>query len=93
MKLSKLFNEKIFAQEEKIGEVKDAYIDSEKWKITHLEIKLNKEPSKEILGAKTSIRNSLTISALRRVKACCTERGLELKLSKSQLHIYLRPPE
>jgi len=93
MKLSQLMKENVIAEEEKIGEIKDAYIDSEKWEITHLEIQLTKKAAQKILGAKTSIRNSLAISALKKGTACCTDEGVEIKLSKAQLHIYLRPPE
>jgi len=93
MKLSQLMKENVIAEEEKIGEIKDAYIDSEKWEITHLEIQLTKKAAQEILGAKTSIRNSLAISALKKGTACCTDEGVKIKLSKAQLHIYLRPPE
>ena len=93
MKFSELIDEDVFAQDVKIGEVKDAYIDTETWEITHLEIQLTKEAAYEILGARTSIRNSLSISALRKGTACCTDNGIELKLSIAQLHIYLRPPE
>ncbi len=93
MKFSKLIGEDLLAHGEKIGSVKDAYIDSQNWEVTHLEIQLTKEAASDILGAKTPIRNSLAISALRKGTACCTEDGLEIKLSKAQLHIYLRPPE
>ena len=93
MKFSEIIEKDVFAEGQKIGEVKDAYIDPQKWEITHLEIKLTKEAAHEILGAKTSIRNSLSISALRTGSACCTDKGLEIELSKAQLHIYLRPPE
>ena len=93
MKFSDLIGEDIFADGVKIGEVKDIYVDSEKWEITHLEIQLTKEAAFEILGARTAIRNSLAISALRKGKACCTDEGIEIRLSKPQLHIYLRPPE
>jgi len=93
MKFSDLMDEKVIAQGQKIGEVKDVYVDSEKWEITHLEIQLTKEAAYEILGARTPIRNSLAISALRKGTACCTDNGIEIKLSKAQLHIYLRPPE
>ena len=93
MKFSDLIEKDVYAEGQKIGKVKDVYIDSEKWEITHLEIQLTKESANEILGAKTSIRNSLAISALRKGTACCTNRGIEIKLSKAQLHIYLRPPE
>ena len=93
MKFTDLIDENVFAQGQKIGTVKDVYIDSEKWEITHFEIQLTKEAAYEILGAKTPIRNSLAISALRKGTACCTDKGVEIKLSKAQLHIYLRPPE
>lgn len=93
VKFNDLIDEDVFAQGQKIGVVKDVYIDSEKWEITHFEIQLTKEAAYEILGAKTPIRNSLSISALRKGTACCTEKGIEIKFSKAQLHIYLRPPE
>ena len=93
MKFSELIGEDIIAQNEIIGEVKDAYVDPETWEITHLEIQLTKEAAYQILGAKTPIKNSLAISALRKGSACCTADGIEIKLSKAQLHIYLRPPE
>ncbi|MEJ2244117.1 MAG: PRC-barrel domain-containing protein [Candidatus Bathyarchaeota archaeon] len=93
MKFTDLINEDVFAQGEKIGEVKNVYVDPETWEITHLEVLLTKEAAYEILGAKTPIKNSLAISALRKGSACCTEDGIEIKLSKAQLHIYLRPPE
>jgi sporulation protein YlmC with PRC-barrel domain len=93
LKFSELIDEDVFAEGQKIGEVKDVYVDSEKWEITHLEIQLTKESAFQILGARTPIRNSLAISALRKGIACCTDNGIELKLSIAQLHIYLRPPE
>ena len=93
MKFTDLIDEDVFAQGEKIGEVKNVYVDPETWEITHLEVLLTKEAAYEILGAKTPIKNSLAISALRKGSACCTEDGIEIKLSKAQLHIYLRPPE
>jgi sporulation protein YlmC with PRC-barrel domain len=93
VKFTDLIDEDVLAQGQKIGVVKDVYIDSEKWEITHFEIQLTKEAAYEILGAKTPIRNSLAISALRKGTACCSDNGVEIKLSKAQLHIYLRPPE
>ena len=93
MKFSEMMEQDVYAEGEKIGEIKDMYIDAKDWEVTHLEIQLTKEAANEILGAKTSIRNTLAISALRKGTACCTNRGIEIKLSKSQLHIYLRPPE
>ena len=93
MKISELINEDIIAQGQIIGEVKNVYVNPETWEITHLEIQLTKEAAYEILGARTPVTNSLAISALQKGSACCTQDGIELKLSKAQLHIYLRPPE
>ena len=42
MKFTALINEEVFAQGQKIGDIKDVYIDPEKWDITHLEIQLTK---------------------------------------------------
>ena len=93
MKLGEIIDEDILVEGQKVGEIKDAYFDPETWEITHLEIQLTKEAANEILGAKIAIRNSLAVSALKEGNACCTEKGLELKVSKGQLHIYLRPAE
>ena len=93
LKLGEIIDEDILVEGQKVGEIKDAYFDPETWEITHLEIQLTKEAANEILGAKIAIRNSLAVSALKEGNACCTEKGLELKVSKGQLHIYLRPAE
>ena len=93
MKFSEMMNEAVYSEGEKIGEIKDLYIAAQEWEVTHLEIQLTKEAANEILGAKTPIRNMLAISALKKGTACCTDRGVEIKLSKAQLHIYLRPTE
>jgi len=78
-----------------VGKVKDIIIDTEEWKITHLEIELTKEASKEILGATPAMfnlpRNTLAISALKKGVLCCSEKGINLNVTKDQLAIYLRP--
>ncbi len=78
-----------------VGKVKEIVIDKEEWKITHLEIELTKEASKEILGATPAMfnlpRNTLAISALQKGDLCCTENGITLNVTKDQLAIYLRP--
>ena len=89
MKLSKLIDEDVFIEGQKFGKVKDVYLDAENWEITHLEILLTKEAAHEILASKTAIRNSLAVSALKKG----TDNRVEIKVSKAQLHIYLRPPE
>jgi len=93
MKISELVDQDVYAEGNKIGEVKDIYVNAEEWEVTHLEIQLTKEAAREIFGAKTSIRNTLAISALGKGSKCCTNRGIEIEVSKAQLHIYLRPAE
>ena len=78
-----------------IGKVKDVVIDTEEWKVTHLEIELTKEASQEIFGTKPALfalpRNTLAISALKKGDVCCTENGITLRVTKDQVAIYLRP--
>lgn len=93
MKTSRLVGQAVYSEGKKIGEVKDVYVNAEEWEVTHLEIQLTKEAAREIFGAKTSIRNTLAISALGKGSECCTNRGIEIEVSKAQLHIYLRPAE
>jgi sporulation protein YlmC with PRC-barrel domain len=90
---SKEFMEKdVFALDEKIGKVKEIEIDPEEWKITHLEIELKKSIAESVLGAnKGGVHNMLAISSLEKGVARWTEKGLHLKVSKDQLHMYLRP--
>jgi sporulation protein YlmC with PRC-barrel domain len=95
MNFTELIDKDVFVDNQKIAKVKDLVIDTDEWKITHLEIELTKEAAEEILGATPaltrSVRNRLAISALEKGMACCTDAGVELKVSKGQLHIYLRP--
>jgi hypothetical protein len=82
----------MFAEDEKIGKVKELGIDPEDWKVTHLEIELTKDIAESVLGAKKGgVRNMLAVSALEKGVARWTEKGLHLKVSKDQLHMYLRP--
>jgi sporulation protein YlmC with PRC-barrel domain len=82
----------VFAEDEIIGKVKELGIDPEDWKVTHLEIELTKDIAESVLGAKKGgVRNMLAISALEKGVARWTEKGLHLKVSKDQLHMYLRP--
>ena len=82
----------VFALDEKIGRVKELGIDPEEWKITHLEIELEKNIAESVLGArKGGVRNMLAVSALEKGTAALTETGLHLKVPKDQLHMYLRP--
>ena len=94
-KFTELVNQEVFVDEERIAKVKDVIIDTDEWKITHLVIELTKEASEEILGMTPALTrsalNTLAVSALEKGAACCTPKGLEIKVSKKQLHIYLRP--
>jgi sporulation protein YlmC with PRC-barrel domain len=84
----------VFAEDEKIGKVKELGIDPENWKVDHLELELTKDIAESVLGAKKGgVRNMLAISALKKGDARWTEKGLNLKVSKAQLHMYLRPVE
>ncbi len=89
-KFYKLLDKDVFVDGDKIAKIKDIIIDTEEWKITHLEIELNKQASSEIVGANKEIRNTLAISALEKGVACCSDAGVEIKVSKKQLPIYLR---
>ena len=96
MKFNQLVNQMVTgANGFVVGQVKDIVIDPEEWKITHLEIELTKEASEQILGVKPALfdlpRNALAISALEKGLVCCTENGINLKVTKDQLALYLRP--
>ena len=94
MNFSELKDQDVIVDNQKIAEVKDVVIDTEEWKITHLVIELTKDAAKEILGAAYAVKsvlNRIAISALEKGMACCTDKGVEIKVSKKQLHIYLRP--
>jgi sporulation protein YlmC with PRC-barrel domain len=91
MNFSELIDQDVFADNQKIAKVKDVVIDPEEWKITHLVVELTKNAAEDILGAGKSVLNKIAISALEKGMACCTDMGVEIKVSKKQLHIYLRP--
>jgi hypothetical protein len=80
----------VYAEEEKIGKVKEMEIEPTSWKVTHLEIELTKDIAESVLGAKKGgVRNMLAISALENGIALWSDRGLNLKVSTEQLHTYL----
>jgi sporulation protein YlmC with PRC-barrel domain len=94
MESRKFMNADVFAQDEKIGTVKEIGIDPESWDITHLDVQLTKDIAESVLGAKKrGVHNMLAISALKEGVARWTERGLNIKVSKAQLHMYLKPIE
>jgi sporulation protein YlmC with PRC-barrel domain len=91
-KSKELLDKDVFVIDEKIGKVKEIEIDLDEWKITRLEIELEKDIAESVLGAKKGgVRNMLAISSLEKGAARWTDNGLHLKVSKDQLHMYLRP--
>jgi sporulation protein YlmC with PRC-barrel domain len=95
MKSQELIDKDVFVEGMRLGKIKGFMIDPEEWKVSHLEIELTKEASEQILGATPaltrSVHNTLAISALAKGQACCTSSGVDIKVSKAQLHMYLRP--
>ena len=91
MNFSELRDQDVFVDDQKIAKVKDVVIDPEEWKITHLVVELTKNAAEEVLGVGKSVLNKIAISALEKGTACCTNKGVEIKVSKKQLRIYLRP--
>ena len=92
MRTQEFINRSVFALDEKIGTVKSIEVDPEEWRITHLEIELKKDIAESVLGAKKGgVRNMLAVSSLEKGVARWTDNGLHLKVSKDQLHMYLRP--
>ena len=81
MKSKELINNDVFAIDEKIGQVKEIEIDPENWKVTHLEVELEKDVAESVLGArKGGVRNMLDISALEKGAARWTDKGLLLQI-------------
>ena len=59
MKFSELMDKDVFVENQKIAKVKDLIIDTDEWKITHLEIELNRQAAEEILGATPAMTRSV----------------------------------
>jgi len=91
IKSLEFINSPIYVEEMKLGKIKGVIIDSKEWKLTHLDIEITKEAAKELLGAKTAIRNKLAISALQKGSDCRKEKSVKIKVRKNQLKMYLRP--
>ena len=92
MKSKELLGKDVFALDEKIGKIKEIEIDQPEWKVTHLEVELDKDVAEAVLGAKKGgVRNMLNVSALEKGTGVWTDEGLHLKVAKDKLHMYLRP--
>ena len=93
MNFTELIDKDVFVDNQKIAKVKDLVIDTDEWKITHLEIELKKEAAYELLGVKSTFKNILAISAVGPAsKALTKDSGIDLQVARGQLRIYLRPP-
>jgi len=91
MRTSEFIGKDVYALDEKIGTIKGIEVDPQVWKVTHLEIQLEKDIAESVLGAKKrGVRNMLAIEALEKGVGQWSN-GLHLKVSKDQLHMYLRP--
>ena len=74
------------------GKIKEIEIDMDEWKVAHLEFELEKNIAESVLGAeKHGVHKMLAISAQEKGVARRKDKGLHLKVSKDQLHMYLRP--
>ena len=92
MKASNLLEKEVYVENFKVGKIKDLHIDDD-WKVSHLEVELTKNAAKEFLGAKSSFRNVIAISAVGPASVCCKSANrVDLQVSKGQLRIYMRPP-
>ena len=92
MKSRDFLDKDVYAEEEKIGKVKEIGIDPTDWKVTHLEVELTKDIAESVLGAKKGgVRNMLAASALEKGIARWTDRGLNIRVPKTELHAYLKP--
>ena len=91
-KSKEILDKELWAVDEKIGKVKDIEIDLDDWRVTQLEVELEKDVAESVLGAKKGgVHNMLDISALEKGTIRRTDKGLLLQIRKDQLHIYLKP--
>jgi sporulation protein YlmC with PRC-barrel domain len=92
MKSKDFMDKDVFALDEKIGKIKEIEVDANEWKVTHLEVELDKNVAESVLGAKKGgVRNMLNVSALEKGTGIWTDEGLHLKVAKDKLHMYLKP--
>ena len=92
MRSKEFLDKDVFALDERIGKIKEIEIDPQEYRMTHLEVELDKNVAESVLGAKKGgVRNMLNVSALERGTGVWTDNGLHLKVAKDKLHMYLRP--
>jgi sporulation protein YlmC with PRC-barrel domain len=92
MKSKEFMDKNVFALNEKIGKIKEIEVDPQDYKVTDLEVELDKNVAESVLGAKKGgVRNMLNVAALEKGTGMWTDDGLHLKVAKDQLHMYLKP--
>ena len=92
MKSKEFMDKDVFALDEKIGKIKEIDVEPDEWKVTHLEVELDKNVAESVLGAKKGgVRNMLNVSALEKETGIWMDNGLHLKVAKDKLHMYLSP--
>ena len=92
MKSKEFMDRDVFALDEKIGKIKEMDVDATEWKVTSLEVELDKNVAESVLGAKKGgVRNMLNVAALEKGTGMWVDNGLHLKVAKDQLHMYLSP--
>jgi len=92
MKSKDFMDKDVFALDDKIGKIKEIEVDPQEYRVTHIEVELEKNVAESVLGAnKGGVRNMLDVSALEKGTAGWTDSGLHLRVPKDQLHMYLRP--
>jgi sporulation protein YlmC with PRC-barrel domain len=92
MKSKDFMDKDVFALDEKIGKIKEIEVDANEWKVTNLEVELDKAVAESVLGAKKGgVHNMLNVSALEKGTGMWMDNGLHLKVAKDQLHMYLKP--
>jgi len=92
MKSKDFMDKDVFALDEKIGKIKEIEVDANEWKVTHLEVELDKAVAESVLGAKKGgVHNMLNLSALEKGTGMWMDNGLHLKDAKDKLHMYLSP--
>jgi sporulation protein YlmC with PRC-barrel domain len=94
VKIEDVIGKYVFAQDDFfLGKVRSIVLDPKGWKISHLEVEIDKDAGKELFGVKKSFLNNLAISAVIDGERGLSDRGVELQVTKGQLNIYLRPTQ
>ena len=92
MKGKDFIDKDVFALDEKIGKIKEIEVDQIEYKVTHLEVELDKNVAESVLGAKKGgVRNMLNVAALEKGTGMWMNDGLHLKVAKDKLRMYLSP--